>query len=291
MIGTTYTSRLNGLTQAAGNISSEISRLQEQATTGLEINRPSDAPEQVEYLHSLSSQIEDQGTWGTNSERAMSYLDAAEDALSSMSDLLSSARELATQYASETYNSDDRAAGADEVQALMDELVALANTDVGGRYIFSGNAYDSAAYDATGTYLGDTDAPATMISGEQDVATGFVGSDLLQGTTDIFAAMADLVTALGADDTDAISTSIDTLGEATDQINLARSEVATEFNTAEDALTVSENMTTLLSEALETTAGADAVSVYTSLAELQSNYEAVLQITASSQSMNLFSMM
>ncbi len=291
MIGTTYSSRLSSLTQAASKISSEISTLQEKATTGLEITRPSDAPEQVAYLHGLSSQITDQGTWSTNAERAMNYLDGADDALAGMSDLISSARELATQYASETYSAEDRASGAVEAQAIFDQIVALANTDIGGRYIFSGNAYDSPAYDSAGTYLGDTDAPTTLTGSTQDVATGLVGSDALQSDTDIFAAVGDLIAALSADDTDAISASIDALEAAGEQISTSRTAVASEFNSAEDAVAVSENMQALLNEALENTAGADMVSVYTSLAELQSNYEAVLQITASSQSMNLFSMM
>jgi len=291
MIGTTYSSRLTSLTQAAGSISREISTLQEQATTGLEITRPSDAPEQVEHLHSLSSQITDQGTWSTNSERAMSYLDATDDALGGMADLLSSARELATQYASETYSTDDRASGAEEAQSILDQIVALANTDIGGRHLFSGNAYDSAAYDSTGAYLGDTDAPSTLTGSDQDVATGFVGTDLLQSDTDIFSAVSDLVAALTADDTDAIAASIDTLEAAGEQITSARTTVAAEFNHAEDANQLAGNMQILLSESLEATAGADMVSVYTSLSELQSNYQAVLQITASSQSMSLFSMM
>lgn len=291
MIGTTYGARLSSLTQAAGGIAREISTLQEQATTGLEITRPSDAPEQVEYLHGLASQISDQGTWNTNAERAMSYLDATDDALGSMSDLLSSARELATQYASETYSTEDRATGAEEAQAILEQLVTLANTDIGGRYIFSGDAYDSEAYDATGTYLGDTDAPSTLVGSNQDVATGFVGSELLQSDTDIFGAVTDLISALTADDTDAIAASIDSLEAAGEQISSSRTAVASEFNTAEDAFEVAENMAVLLSEAQESTAGADMVSVYTSLSELQSNYEAVLQMTASSQSMNLFAMM
>jgi flagellar hook-associated protein 3 FlgL len=291
MIGTTYSSRLNSLTQAASNISREISTLQEQATTGLEITRPSDAPEMVEYLHSLSAQVEDQGTWGANAERAMSYIDAADDALAGMEDLISSARQLATQYASETYNTADRAAGAEEVQAIKDQLIALANTDLAGRHIFAGNAYDSAAYDATGAYLGDSDAPTALAGTNQEVATGFAGDDLLQGDTDIFAAIDDLIAALTADDTDAIAASIDTLEAAGEQLSSARTEVAAQFDIADDALVVSQNMNALLSQAMENAAGADAVSVYTSLSELQANYEAVLQITASSQSANLFSMM
>jgi flagellar hook-associated protein 3 FlgL len=291
MIGTTYTARLDSLTQAAGNISKQISKLQEQATTGLEITKPSDAPEQVQYLHDLSARLEDQGVWAGNAERAMSYLDATEGALAGMSDLLSSARSLATQYASETYSEEDRAAGADQAQALYDQLVNLANTDLGGRYLFAGNAYDSAAYDSSGTYLGDTDAPSTLIGGSHDVATGFDGSSLLQGDTDIFAALDDLITALNDNDTDAISASIGTLADAGTQISSARTTVAAAFNTAEDAVSVTENMQALLSQAIDKTAGADTVSVYTSLSELQSNYEAVLQITASSQSANLFSMM
>jgi flagellar hook-associated protein 3 FlgL len=291
MIGTTYSSRLNSLTQAASNISREISTLQEQATTGLEITRPSDAPEMVEYLHNLSAQTQDQTTWGVNAERAMSYLDAADDAMAGMADLLTSARELATQYANETYSADDRVSGAEQVQSIQEQLVDLANTELAGRHIFAGNAYDSAAYDASGAYLGDTDAPAVLTGSNQEVATGFVGSDLLQGDTDIFAAIDDLIAALTADDTDAIAASIDTLAAAGEQISTARGEVAAQFDIADDALMVSGNMQALLSQAMENAAGADAVSVYTSLSELQANYEAILQITASSQSANLFSMM
>jgi flagellar hook-associated protein 3 FlgL len=291
MIGSTYSTRLSSLTQAAGNISKEISSLQEQATTGLEISKPSDAPEQVQYLHDVSSQLSDQGTWTVNAERAMSYLDAADDALDGMSDVLSAARELATQYASDTYTTEDRADGAVEAQALLDQLVSLANTELGGRYIFSGNAYDNEAYDAAGTYQGDTDAPATTTGNNQEVATGFVGSDLLQSGTDIFAAMATLVEGLATDNETYIQSSIDTMAEAGEQISSARTSVGAEFNAADDAAAVAENMQALLSEAIEDRAGADMVSVYTSLSELQSNYEAILQMTASSQSMNLFSMM
>lgn len=291
MIGSTYSTRLSSLTQAASNISKEISSLQEQATTGLEITKPSDAPEQVQYLHDVSSQLADQGTWTVNAERAMSYLDAADDALDGMSDVLSAARELATQYASDTYTTEDRADGAVEAQALLDQLVSLANTELGGRYIFSGNAYDSEAYDAAGTYQGDTDAPVTTTGDSQEVATGFVGSDLLQSGTDIFAAMATLVEGLATDNETYIQSSIETLAAAGEQISSARTAVGAEFNAADDAAAVAENMQALLSEAIEDRAGADMVSVYTSLSELQSNYEAILQLTASSQSMNLFSMM
>jgi flagellar hook-associated protein 3 FlgL len=291
MIGTTYSARLSSLTSAANDISKQISELQEQATTGLEISRPSDAPEQVEYLHGISAQLEDQSIFGSNAEMAMSYLDATEDALDGMADLISQARELATQYASETYSETDREEGAEQVQAIFDQLISLANTDIGGRYIFAGNAYDSAAYDEFGTYLGDTEAPATMTGSNQEVATGFVGSDLLQGDIDMFGAVADLITALSGNDVAGVQASLDTLTAASEQLSAARTTVGTEFNVAEDAMAVAENMEVLLSEAVEARAGADMVSVYTSLSELQANYEAVLQITASSQSMNLFAMM
>ena len=291
MIGTTYANRLSTLTQGANQISEQISALQEQATTGLAINRPSDAPEQVSYLHGLSSQLDDQGVWSTNAERATSYLATAESALSGMADLITSARALATQYASETYSEEDRAAGADEAQAILDELVSLANTDLAGRHIFAGTSYDSEPFDSTGGYLGDSGEPTTRISSSQEVAMGFDGSALLQGDTDIFAAVSDLVTALTDNDTDAITAAMGELEDAGGQITSARTEVASGYNMAEDAVELASNMETLLSEAIESSAGADLVSVYTELSELQTSYEAVLQITASTQSMNLFAMM
>jgi len=291
MIGTTYHARLSGLTLEASRIASELAEVQEQATTGLAVSTPSDAPESIEYIHRLSSELSDQGTWSANAERSLSYLDTAETAMDQMGDVIDSARELATQLSSAGYNEDDRAAGAAEVDSMLETLVSLANSKFDGRYIFAGTAYDSEAYDSTGTYLGSSDQPSTITGESQEVATGFVGSVLFQDSVDIFGVLTDLADALEADDVDAIQATLEGFDSATTALSTARGLVATEYNQAEDAMTLASNMEVLLSSSLDDATAADPVAVYTRLAELQTTYEATLQLTSASQSMNLFSML
>ncbi len=293
MISTSYSSSLSSMNQAVNKLASQIADLQEQATTGLAVTKPSDAPEQIEQIHRLSSELADQETWTDNAGRATSYLDVAETALSAMSDLISRATELATQFSSETYTSEDRADAAAEAEAILSQLVGLANTEVGGRYIFAGTAYDSAAFDDDGNYLGSSDTPSTMVGSDQEVATGFDGSELLQGDVDIFAtvsALADLLAdTSNADAADDIAALLGDFSDCTDQLSGARYDVAVEFNKAEDAMQLAESMETTLATSLDDLTAADSVEVYTRLAELQTTYQAVLQIMGASSGTNLFS--
>jgi flagellar hook-associated protein 3 FlgL len=291
MIGTTYSTRLASLTQAATRVSEELSVTQERAVTGLAVTRPSDAPEQVASIHALSSQLADQSIWASNAAAIMSDMDVADSALDGMADIISEARALATQLSSGTYSEAELDVGAEEVLGMLEDLIGLANTDVGGRHLFAGNASDSAAFDASGTYLGDTDAPTARTGSNQEIATGFDGSALFQGDVDIFGALTDLAAALSSHDQDAVADTLEALEASTDQISFARAQVGEAFNSAEDAATVAANMETLLASAVDQKTAADPVATYTRLAELQSTYEAVLQIAASSQSTNLFSMM
>ncbi|MFH1466335.1 MAG: hypothetical protein ABIO70_18265 [Pseudomonadota bacterium] len=291
MIGTTYSARLSSLTQAASRVSAELSTIQEQAVTGLAVLRPSDAPEQITSIHALSSQLADQSIWSSNAGAIMSNMDVADSAIDSMADIISEARALATQLSSGTYSDAELDQGAAEVLGMLEDLIGLANTDVGGRYLFAGNSYGSPAFDDTGAYLGDTDAPTARTGATQEVATGFDGSALFQGDVDIFSALSDLAAALSSHDRDAVADTLGDLEAATDQLTDARAQVGEAFNSADDAANVAANMEVLLASALDDKTAADSVATYTRLAELQNTYEAVLQIAAASQSTNLFSMM
>ena len=55
-----------------------------------------------------------------------------------------------------TYSADQRADAASEVQALLDQLKSLGNSQLNGRYLFSGYQEQSPAYDQNYNYLGDT---------------------------------------------------------------------------------------------------------------------------------------
>jgi flagellar hook-associated protein 3 FlgL len=84
--------------------------------------------------------------YGTNINHSQSWLQATESALQSAQDLITRAKTLANQMSSETYNATDRANAAQEVQNITEQLVQIGNTQVNGRYIFSGDKDRTAAF-------------------------------------------------------------------------------------------------------------------------------------------------
>ena len=95
-----------------------------------------------------------------------------DDVLSQANELLVRAKEIAAQGANETNSETERAALAEEVFQLRDEMVSLANSKYLGSYIFSGNATDTPAYSAAAYTEGGSAA-----SKERYVYTTALGCD------------------------------------------------------------------------------------------------------------------
>src|SRR5438094_4012580 len=76
-----------------------LAEMQEQTGSGLKISKPSDDPTGSGRVMALSTQIDQNGQYQRNSDVALSDLTVNEASLSSLSDVLQRARELATQAA------------------------------------------------------------------------------------------------------------------------------------------------------------------------------------------------
>ena len=109
-----------------------------------------------------------------------SYLETQENAVSSASEVLIRAQELATQAANSTVASDVRAQMADEVFQLRDQLASLANTQFQGVYIYGGLSEADAPFDANNTFYptpSGTIKPAANIHYALDSAVTDPGQD------------------------------------------------------------------------------------------------------------------
>ena len=288
---TTQASYANLMTQQLGRLSSDLFDVQEQAYTGLSVRRPSDSPSDVSLIQSLRASIADQSVYESNAGRATTYLSTAESALDEVTNDLTRALEIATQMSSETYSEEDRAAAAQEVEALYEAMIQLSNTQIDGHYVFAGAAYGSPAYDADGNYLGSTETSSTAVGGATAVSTSYDGSEIFEGDEDIFAVLEDLTAALESNDPDAVNATMERLETSIDQVITARQEVGLDFAAAEDAEILAQNMSVSLNAQLAEVAGIDETETYARLAEVQMAYETALSVAASGMDMNLFSMM
>lgn len=269
-------------------IRERLDRATAVAISGTDIGRPSDAAGEWNTLHGLSASLQDQGVWLHNTGRARDLLDTADDALAAVTDVLTRARERAIQLSNGTYGTVERTSAAADVAGLREELLGLANTRLGDRWLFAGDAFDRAAFDAAGLYQGTTAAATTLVGEGRDVGTTFDGSDVFQGAGDVFQVLSDLQAALAADDPAAVAAALDPLEAAQRHVIAAREEVGARQGMVDDATAVAENLSLLLEGRLSAHTSVDPTVSLTRLTELQTSYQSALQVTASTSGTKLF---
>jgi flagellin-like hook-associated protein FlgL len=115
-------------------------KTEQQISTGRRVIVPSDDPTAAARAVDLQRLIERKTQINTNLQTNQSYLSATDSALSSVSDLLSDARGVAVSASSSTNTDDQRAAAADQIDSILQQLVNIGNEQFNGRYLFSGSS-------------------------------------------------------------------------------------------------------------------------------------------------------
>jgi len=166
----------------------ELARLQRVASSGVRLRRASDAPAEAFRLLGLRAEGEGLATYRENIGRVTDSFTVAGSALSQMADIMARARELVTQGTSGTYSAADRRPVALEIGGLLEELVSLANTRHGGRYLFGGSSTCTAPYEAVTEngqitavrYVGNRDGVEAPVAPGVDQASVLVGDALFR---------------------------------------------------------------------------------------------------------------
>lgn len=269
-------------------LKTRMQKAEDQASSGLEVRLPSDAPEIWIAISRLRAEGRDQQVYGENAERAKTWLSGAETALREATNLLNTVRERAIQLGSETVDADARTAAVSEIDQLRTDLLNLANTHVDGRYVFGGNAYDQPAFDNTGAYLGSAESPEAQIGRNSRLTVGFDGNAVFKGTVDAFQTLQDLSTALAANDAAGVRNVLTDVETAVDQAIAWWEEVGARDQAANDASDLATQLEYLSTQRLDAMISADPAESFSQLAELRMTYEATLQITAGANRQNLF---
>ncbi|WP_373533004.1 flagellar hook-associated protein FlgL [Vampirovibrio sp.] len=129
---------------------SMLSSLQQTLSSGQKINSPSDDPVGMTQILALSNTLKTDERYGSNIQDAVAEANTADNAINSMVELVQRAQELTTQAANFTNNQDGRNAIALEIDQIINQLVQIGNTDIGGKYIFGGYKTDAPPFSRTG---------------------------------------------------------------------------------------------------------------------------------------------
>jgi flagellar hook-associated protein 3 FlgL len=154
------------------------------------VNSPSDDPAGMGRIVELSGYQQSLTGYIDNCGVALDYLTTADQVLSTASETITAALELAEQASTESYSDEEMRMMALEMEGYLDALYAIANTQMGSDSIFAGDDTGNDAYDMglgvtlVNNALSDTDF--VDMTGEVDgtvavrfTSDGTVGTDAL----------------------------------------------------------------------------------------------------------------
>lgn len=125
-------------TAAIDDQTSLYAQLGQQLSSGKQLGAPSDDPARIAQDLAVRSAIDSTGQESKNVQSAVSELTTTDSALSSLTAVMQSARQLAIQGSSDSLTQQQRAALGSQIDQLLQQAVAIGNTSYAGRYVFGG---------------------------------------------------------------------------------------------------------------------------------------------------------
>ncbi|MBI4213663.1 MAG: flagellar hook-associated protein FlgL [Chloroflexi bacterium] len=263
-----------------------MAKVQGEIASGKRLRRPSDDPPAVNQALSVRSSLQLNDQYLRTIELSKVWLDQSESSMSSITNILSRAKELAVQGANDTFTLSDRQQIAAEVDQLLQAAVAAANTSGTSGYIFSGTRITTEPITVAGsvvTYNGDTNLMAREIGPGQFLSVNITGDRLVPILETLIDLRDDLLSGVATD----ISADIDTVSQANEDLLAIRAEVGSKVNrfdfAAERLLDVQLGLTALLSE----TEDVDMIDAITRFQLEQTVYKAALAVGGSTIQLSL----
>jgi flagellar hook-associated protein 3 FlgL len=259
-----------------------VGKLQQQLTSGRLINVPSDSPTGTNRAMQTRSDQAATAQQTRNITDAQSWLEQTDSALQSMLDTTRRVRDLTVQGLNTGAASDaSREALATEVTSLRDGLLSLANLNIQGRPLFGGITSGTKAYDATGTWVGESGTPVTRrVSDTEEVRVDLTGPEAFGAAPkDLFAVVGGIATDLTADPT-ALAGHLADLDTVINGMLSAVANVGARATRVERAAQINSDRVLSLTAQLGETENIDLPNTIMKLQMQQVGYQAALSATA-----------
>lgn len=148
-------------TQLLRNISNNLSRmntLQNQLSTGMRINKPSDDPVGITFALRYRSELDANDQYTKNVSSALSQLEYADTNIGQAGDIMQRARELLVKGANGALEQTSLDAIKVEISQLYNQMIEIGNSQFNGKQMFNGEMTGQKPYPTT--ELGETFDPS-----------------------------------------------------------------------------------------------------------------------------------
>ena len=243
---------------------------QEQISSQKRVTNPADDPSAFGQIVLDKSALSQTTQWVRNINFGTSRVNAADQALGQVQNLITRVRELTIQASSDTTSAEGRQSIAKEVRQLQRQLVQLGNTEVAGQAVFGGTKTDVQPFPITSgdtvAYQGNSETQSIAVGENQTVQILVPGSSIFTGsTTNMFDSLRDLLTALESNNRSGIQAGLGNLDLATAQISDVQGTVgalANRLQVTHDAL---DTATLTITKSISDNQDADLATAITQL--------------------------
>ncbi|HVY92531.1 MAG TPA: flagellin [Bryobacteraceae bacterium] len=203
-------------------------KTQKELSSGIRVSTAADDPAAAGALLKLGPQLAELQTYQSNLGKVQAEVSAGDSAIGSAINLIQTAQAIAERGATSTATAAERQSFAGQVQTLEQQLVTLADTQVGGRYIFGGDADGTAPYQYNAASANGVNSAGPAVSTQaivnpdgvtvyQPLTAGAIFDP--QSGPNAFGALKNLSDALAANDPAAVGTALSALGDVSDWLN------------------------------------------------------------------------
>jgi flagellar hook-associated protein 3 FlgL len=278
----------NQLTRALHDNLRILSKYSNRLATGKKIDRPSEDVSIMGRSMDYKVTLNELNQYKKNIDEADAYLGFADSVMSVLANTLTRAKELAVQGSTDTLSTSDRAAMAEEVLIMRDSVESLSNSKYRNRYLFAGFKTDSAAFDASFNYQGDSGEINVLIDRDSTMALNIHGDDVFgDGATSKMGMLDQLYNDLVNGNMTGIQGAIDSIDNALDSAANVRAELGVKLKYLDDKRSTLTDRDYNIQSLLSGTEDADIAETITEISKTQLALESLRAVGAEAMSKSL----
>jgi flagellar hook-associated protein 3 FlgL len=219
-----------------------LAKAQAEVSSGIRVQHPGDDP--VAAALSVGHTVDKArfASVGQVAQRAVDELNVVDDVLGTVGTLASKAVALATQFGNDSYNAEDRASAALEIDGIFSQVIGLLNSRYDGKYVFAGFNDRTTPFDGSGVYHGDDGVRQVEIAPGLYQDASLNANVIVKGAgggVDFLQTLTDLSTMLRSNNGDGIRGQLDHLNTSVTQIAVGRTQAGMAQNSFQSAVTTS----------------------------------------------------
>ncbi|MDX1668783.1 MAG: flagellar hook-associated protein FlgL, partial [Limnobacter sp.] len=283
-------------TDRMSSLQKDLVNIQGKLATGQNVLKPSDDPLAMATALGAKDQIKQIDAFQSNLNTLNNQLSQMDVALDAASEVVQGLRDAIFSAGNSTLSDADRATLAQDIQARMDELRAVANRkDADGNYLFSGTRQNVVPFDIAGgvvqPYGGGAEGRAIQVSSGRSINLSITGQDAFVDPAtgkSLFTSVEDALADLASGDLTTLRTRVAELEGGFDAVLLARTKVGLRQREAETIEQINFAASTELERVASEAVGLDYAKAISDLAQGQLKLQATQQSFSNISQLSLF---